>query len=91
MPLPAKRLDRHRVDFSGHLTGKEVEQLVSDPDIRTLQAPLLLDWIRGTFSTETYSHEGLRLNLGFTVSIRWFVICHSCAEYQMLGGSQPIV
>ncbi len=37
MPLPAKRLDRDRVDFSTHLTEKEVEQLVSDPDIRTLQ------------------------------------------------------
>ena len=37
MPLPAKRLDRDRVDFSSHITEKEVEQLVSDPDIRTLQ------------------------------------------------------
>ncbi len=37
MPLPAKRLDRDRVDFSNHITGKEVEQLVSDPNIRTLQ------------------------------------------------------
>jgi hypothetical protein len=37
MPLPVKRLDRDRVDFSSHITEKEVEQLVSDPDIRTLQ------------------------------------------------------
>ena len=37
MPLPAKRLDRGRVDFSSHITEKEVEQLVSHPDIRTLQ------------------------------------------------------
>lgn len=37
MRLPAKRLDRDRVDFSSHLTEKEVEELVSDPDIRTLQ------------------------------------------------------
>ena len=37
MPLPAKRLDRDRVDFSNHITEKEVEQLVSNPDIRTLQ------------------------------------------------------
>ena len=45
MPLPEKRLDPHRVDFSSHLTEKEVEQLVSDPDIRTLQcsSPVGLD------------------------------------------------
>ena len=45
MPLPAKRLDRHRVDFSSDLAEREVEQLVSDPDIRTLQcsSPVRLD------------------------------------------------
>ncbi len=45
MSLPAKRLDRDRVDFSNHITEKEVEQLVSDPDIRTLQcsSPVELD------------------------------------------------
>lgn len=37
MPLPTKRLDRYRVTFSRNLTEKEVEQLVSDPNIRTLQ------------------------------------------------------
>ena len=43
MPLPAKRLDQHRVDFSSHLGEKEVEQLVSDPDIRTLQCSSPVD------------------------------------------------
>jgi hypothetical protein len=45
MPLAAKRFDRNRVEFSGHLTGKEVEQLASDLDIRTLQcsSPVGLD------------------------------------------------
>ena len=37
MPLSAKQLDRDRVEFSSHLNDKEVAQLVSDPDIRTLQ------------------------------------------------------
>jgi hypothetical protein len=43
--MPAKRLDRHRAEFSSHLTEKDVEQLVSDPDIRTLQcsSPVGLD------------------------------------------------
>jgi hypothetical protein len=45
MPLSTKRLDRHRVEFSSNLTGREVEQLVSDPDIRILQcsSPVGLD------------------------------------------------
>jgi hypothetical protein len=45
MPLSTKGLDRHRVEFSNNLTGKEVDQLVSDSDIRTLQcsSPVGLD------------------------------------------------
>jgi hypothetical protein len=37
MPLPKKRLDRHRVDFAGTLMQNEIEQLISDPDLQTLQ------------------------------------------------------
>jgi hypothetical protein len=37
MPLDAMQLGRDRVNFSSHITEKEVEQLVSDPDVRTLQ------------------------------------------------------
>jgi hypothetical protein len=45
MPLARKRVDRHRVEFSNSLTEKEVERLVSDLDIRTLQcsSPVGLD------------------------------------------------
>jgi hypothetical protein len=45
MPLSMTGLDRRRVDFSNKLTGKEVEQLVADSDIRTLQcsSPVGLD------------------------------------------------
>jgi hypothetical protein len=37
MPLPKKRLDPKRVEFTRNLTPGEVEQLISDPDIRVLQ------------------------------------------------------
>jgi len=37
MPLPEKRVDRTRIEFARNLTSGEVEQLVSDPDIRVLQ------------------------------------------------------
>lgn len=37
MALLGRRFDRHRVNFTQTLTRGEVEQLVSDPDIRVLQ------------------------------------------------------
>jgi hypothetical protein len=37
MPLPEKKLNRDRVEFDRNLTRTDVEGLVSNPDIRTLQ------------------------------------------------------
>jgi hypothetical protein len=41
--MPAKHVDRHRVEFSGRLTAKEVEQFAFDADIRTLQCSTPVD------------------------------------------------